>query len=152
MMSPCSGKTSGGEILNCYGYLQLFFFFFFFFLPHSQHMEVPRLWVELELHLPAYTTATVMPDPSRVCDLHHSSWKCQILNTLCRVKDQTRIFMDTSQVLNPLRQQFPVFSTFEAHLSFCPQYPLLLAQNRSPGWNICFFLFQHGHIQQGWPI
>ena len=34
--------------------------------PHLRHMEVPRLWVELELQQPAYTTATAMPDPSRV--------------------------------------------------------------------------------------
>ena len=26
--------------------------------------------VKSELQLPAYTTATAMPDPSRVCDLH----------------------------------------------------------------------------------
>ena len=54
-----------------------FFFFFFFFScflgPHLWHMEVPRLGVELELQLLAYTTAIVTPDPSRVCDLHHGS-------------------------------------------------------------------------------
>ena len=32
--------------------------------PHLRHMEVPRLGVELELQLPAYTTATVTQDPS----------------------------------------------------------------------------------------
>ena len=36
-------------------------------------MEVPRLGVKLELQLPAYTTATATPEPSRVCDLHHRS-------------------------------------------------------------------------------
>uniref|UniRef100_A0A8D1M8R1 Cystathionine beta-synthase n=1 Tax=Sus scrofa TaxID=9823 RepID=A0A8D1M8R1_PIG len=36
-------------------------------------MEVPRVGVESELQLPAYTTATATSDPSRVCDLHHSS-------------------------------------------------------------------------------
>ena len=36
-------------------------------------MEVPRLGVQSELQLPAYTTATATPGPSRVCDLHHSS-------------------------------------------------------------------------------
>ena len=41
--------------------------------PHLQHMEVPRLRAELEPPLPAYTTVTETPDPSRVCDLHHSS-------------------------------------------------------------------------------
>ena len=32
-------------------------------------MEVPRLGVELELQLLAYTTVTAMPDPSHICDL-----------------------------------------------------------------------------------
>ena len=44
--------------------------------------EVPRLGVELELQLPAHTTATAMPDLSCVCDLHHSSWQRRILNPL----------------------------------------------------------------------
>ena len=37
-----------------------FFFFppFFFLGPHPLHMEAPRLGVESELQLPAYTTAT----------------------------------------------------------------------------------------------
>ena len=45
-------------------------------------MAVPRLGVELELHLPAYATVTEMPDPSHVCDPHHSSQPRQILNPL----------------------------------------------------------------------
>ena len=44
-----------------------------------EQMEVPRLGVELELQLPAYTTAAAMPDLSRICDLNHSSWEHQIL-------------------------------------------------------------------------
>ena len=41
------------------GYISLLLFFSLFFLgPHLQHMEVPRLGLELELQLPAYTTAT----------------------------------------------------------------------------------------------
>ena len=35
----------------------------FFLEPHSQQMEVPRLGVELEPQLPAYTTATATPGP-----------------------------------------------------------------------------------------
>jgi len=34
--------------------------------PHPRHMEVPRLGVESELLLPAYTRATATPDLSRV--------------------------------------------------------------------------------------
>ena len=52
-------------------------------------MEVPRLKVqlELELQLLAYATAAVTQDPSRVCDLHCSSWQSQILNPLSGAKD-----------------------------------------------------------------
>ena len=36
--------------------------FFFFLALHPRHMEVPRLGVQSELQLPAYATATAMPD------------------------------------------------------------------------------------------
>ena len=61
-------------------------------------MEVPRLGVESELQLLAYTRATKTQDPSLVCDLHHSSWQCGILNPLSRARNWTCILMDTSQV------------------------------------------------------
>ena len=47
-------------------------------------MEIPRLRVELELWLPAYTTATL--DPSTP-DLHHSSWQGSILKPLSKARD-----------------------------------------------------------------
>ena len=50
---------------------------------------VLRLGVESELQLPAYTTAVAMPDPSHVCNLHHSSQQYQILNPLSRASDRT---------------------------------------------------------------
>ena len=61
----------------------LYLTFFFFFLGlHLQHMEVPRLGVKSEMQLPAYTTATAMPDPSYSCNLHCSSQQGLILNLL----------------------------------------------------------------------
>ena len=45
-------------------------------------MEFPRLGIELELQLPAYTTATAMQDLSHVYDLYHSSQQSQILKPL----------------------------------------------------------------------
>ena len=51
------------------------------------HMEVPRLGVSSELQPPTSTTATATPDPSHVCDLHHSSRQCHILNPLSKAKD-----------------------------------------------------------------
>ena len=67
--------------------------------PHLQHTEVPRLGVKSELQLPAQATATAIPDPNCVFNLHHSSWQRQrILNPLSEARDQTRILMDTRQV------------------------------------------------------
>ena len=73
-------------------------------------MEGPRLGVEFELQLPAYTTATATDtdtdtatlDPSCICDLHCSLWQHRILNPLSKARDRTCILMDTSQVLNVL--------------------------------------------------
>ena len=79
--------------------------FFFFLIPlglHLWHMELPRLGVELELQRPPYTTATVIQDLSHLCDLHHSSRPCRILNPLSETRHQTCILMDTSQVRNLL--------------------------------------------------
>ena len=70
----------------------------FFLRPHPQHMEAPRLGVELELQLPTYVTATAAPDQIQVCDLHHSSRQHQIFNPLSEARDQTDILMDTSWV------------------------------------------------------
>ena len=70
--------------------IQGFCLFIWGFLgPHLGHMEVPRLGVQSELQLPAYTTATAtaMPDPSYVCNLGHSSWQCQILNLLSKARN-----------------------------------------------------------------
>ena len=79
--------------LNC------FFFFFFRFLGlHSQHVEVPRLGVELELLLPAHAIVTATWDPSHVCDRHHNSWQCQIPNSLSEARDRTCNLMVPSRI------------------------------------------------------
>ena len=61
-------------------------------------MEVPRLGVQSELQLLAYTTAIATPDPSRLFDLHHSSGQRRILNPLSEARDGTCILMDASQI------------------------------------------------------
>ena len=71
-------------------------FFFFFLGPHPRHMEVPRLGAELELHLPAYTTATATRDPSCICNLRCNVRQCWILNPRSEARDRTRILMDTT--------------------------------------------------------
>ena len=61
-------------------------------------MKVPRLGVESELQLLAYARAIAVPDLSCVCDLHHSSRQCCILNPLSRAVARTHILMDPSQI------------------------------------------------------
>ena len=76
-----------------------FFIFIFCLLgPHPQHMEVPRLEVQSELPLPAYTTATVTPDPSRICNLHHSSRQHQIPQPTERGWGRTHVLMAPSRI------------------------------------------------------
>ena len=88
------GVSSLRETQVIVPFLEVLFFFFFFFLgPHMQHMKVPRLGVKLELQLLAYTIATAMQDLRCICDLHYSSWQCQILNPLSEARDQIHIFM-----------------------------------------------------------
>ena len=80
----------------CIVFFYLMDFFFFLFRATLQCIEVPRLGVELELHLPA--TATATPYLSHVFDLHHSSRQHRILNPLSRAGDRTHVLMDTSWV------------------------------------------------------
>ena len=76
------------------GFFVLFFVFFFSKL-RLWHMAVPGLGVESDLHLPAYATATAMPDPSHICDLWCSLWQHQILSPLSKARDWTHILTDT---------------------------------------------------------
>ena len=71
------------------------FFLSLFLQLQLWHMEVPGLEVKSELQLPAYTTATAMQDPSRICDLRQSLRQRRILNPLSKARDQTGKLMDT---------------------------------------------------------
>ena len=68
-------------------------------------MEVPRLGVEMELQLLTYTTATAMPVPRNIYDLHLSLWQSQILNPLSKTRDQTHILTDTMLGSEPTEPQ-----------------------------------------------
>ena len=89
-MSKLKSKRIVGGFLVFY----LFVCLFCFLGPHPQHMEVPGLGVESELQLLAYNTAIATPDPSHICDLHHSSWQRWIINPL----SEASILMDTSRI------------------------------------------------------
>ena len=96
----CRGTHFSFYLFRYYFNLKKIFNFLFVFLGlHLQHMEVPRLAVDLELQPPAYATATAAQDPSRVFDLHHSSRQRRIPNPLIEAReDETHILMDTSRI------------------------------------------------------
>ena len=89
--------------------------------PNLWHMEVPRLGVESELQLPACITATAMQDPNHICDLHYTSWQCQILNPLSKAMDQTHILMDANQIHFCSMMETPL-----GHVLINIQYVILL--------------------------
>ena len=88
---------NGGSLCNHFQRISFFFFLSFVFLgQHPWQMEVPRLGVESDLQLPAYTTA--MMDSIHICDLHRSSRQRWTLSPLSEARGGTRILMDTSWV------------------------------------------------------
>ena len=107
-----------GDLYNsCF----IIFSFFLYFLRGVTPVEYgsSQLGIKLELQLPAYATAAATPDLSRVCDLHCSSWQCQILNPLSEVRDRTHVLMDTGCVCNPLSHKGnAIFSSFLISLFF----------------------------------
>ena len=72
-----------------------YYIFFSFYGHQLQHMEVPRLGVELELQLLAYATATATLDLSCICNLCCSLQQLQTLNPLSEARDQTQVLRDT---------------------------------------------------------
>ena len=95
------GLWSSLELLRSFSeeeILSLLFFFFVFLGLYPWHVEVPRLGVQLERQVPAYTSVTATQDLSHVCNLHHSSWQRWILIPLSKARDWTCVLMDMSQV------------------------------------------------------
>ena len=105
MQTLCSRAFNGSplprgnqfQVLDQEYVFYLYLFIYFFFLgPHLWHMEVPRIAVNSELHLPAYATATAPWDPSHIMD--HSSQQRQIPDPLSEARDQSCILTDTSWI------------------------------------------------------
>ena len=92
-------KTDKDTFLELPSQTNLLFLFFCFLGLHLWHMEVPSLGIKSEVQLLATATATVTAKQylSCVCDVHHSSRQCGILNPLSEARD-SRNLMDTSQI------------------------------------------------------
>ena len=63
-----------------------------------------------------------MPHLNHVCDLHHDSWHCWILNPLHEARDRTCILMETSWVLNLWSHNGNSNSTI-CNVMFCTPHP-----------------------------
>ena len=82
-------------------FLHFIYLFIYLFLgPHLWHVEVPRLGVKLELQLQAYTIVT--PDPSHICDLHHSCGITRSLTHWARPGIKPASSQRQRKALNPL--------------------------------------------------
>ena len=77
---------------------------FFRSTPGAYGRSQARVELELQL-LPAYATATATPDPSSICDLHHSLWQHWILNPLSEARDRTSILTNTKLGPQPAKPQ-----------------------------------------------
>ena len=73
--------------------------FFFFFGLFAISRATPAAYGGSQARGPigAVARATAMWDPSHVCEPHHSSRQCRILNPLSKGRDRTRILMVPSR-------------------------------------------------------
>ena len=119
----------------------------FFLGPQLKPMEVPRLGVKSDLQLLAQATATAMTDLSCICDLHHSSQQCQILNPLSEARDWTCILMDTSQICFYWAMMGTPLLSFSISELLCPFFlHTELSFLLFPMHTSCYFL-SHMHLQ-----
>ena len=75
-------------------------------------MEVPSLVIKSEVELPAAAIATATWDPSRICELHHSSQRCQIPDPLNEARDEPA----SSWILVGLVSAVPIFNTLICYI------------------------------------
>ena len=66
-----------------------FYSFFFFLRAAPTAFGISQARGRIRATAASLPTATAMPDPSCVCDLHHRSWQHQIFNLLSKARDQT---------------------------------------------------------------
>ena len=71
-------------------------FFFVFCLLRATPVAYGASQARRRVEAVAMTTATWYL--SHVCNLHHSSWQCWILNPLSEARDRTRVLTDISRV------------------------------------------------------
>ena len=90
-----------------------------------------------------------MRDPSRVCNLQHSSWQRWILYPLSGARDQTHVLMDTSQVhyLLSLNENSHRSFVFKRTLYFSARLALMaLGVVSTPPWALSVWFRGKNHF------
>ena len=95
-----------------WAYTHNFFFFFGLFRATSVAYGSSQARGQIGPQLSGHTTATATPDPSCICDLHHSLQQHQVLNPLSEARDGTQILRDPSWVFTTEPQQELQFLSF----------------------------------------
>ena len=85
---------------KCIFFRPTFFFIFIFCLFRATPMAYAGTQARgsIEAVATGLHHSLVMPDPSHIGNLRHSSWQLGILNPLSKARDRTCILMDTSQI------------------------------------------------------
>ena len=86
------------HVFFIFHFLILIFLIFYFLLFKAAPAAYGNSQARGRIRATAYATATAIPDPSYVCDLHHSSWQCRILNPLSEAGDGTCNLMAPSRI------------------------------------------------------
>ena len=124
----CTGGPRGLPVFVC------LFVVVVFLWPYLRHMENARLGVEWKLQLPVYTTAAATWDPSRACNLQHSSQQHQILNLRARPGTEcTSSWVLAGFVTAEPGRTFPTFQVSQlapTNPSACPSHSLPLPLGR----------------------
>ena len=116
---PCSSFWPSSALLSLLEVLISFYFIYFYFCllraaPRAYGGSQARGSNQICCHQP-------MPDPSHICDLHHSSRQRLILNPLSEARDQTHNLIVPSRIrfccamrgtLEVLILEFSVFACF----------------------------------------
>ena len=125
-------------------YIQFYFYIvqFLFFMTHLQHMEVPKLWVKLEMQLWPMPQPSLDPslDPSHIRDLCHSLQQCQILNPLINTRPEIEPASSQRlcQVLNLMSHNANSRNYFKRFQKTCYKCHNYLTRNSSSFCCCCF--------------
>ena len=101
----CTPETNKMLYVNYTSTTTRTIFFSFFLMATPTACRSSQATGQIGAAAAVYTTATTIPDPSRICDLCHSLQQHWILNPLSEARDQILILTDTMLGSQPTEPQ-----------------------------------------------